>query len=367
MMGNATMLLDQTYDRLREYLGLSPIDPIRRGTTANFYDERILEYFDIDFRRIFLPRHAQCAHENHSDGSFTDAWGIRYKPDGLYSNIVHSPLRHVTTVEEIDAYPWPRAEQMFCVDGLAETARRMFAETDYALVARNPVTAGFLDRASQLVETAEFLMMMLTAPHLAHRIIDHLLEVYKDVYALFLDAVGPHVQMVEVADDIGTQRGLLVSPDTYRTFIKPAEAQLYDLIHRKAPSAALFRHTDGAVFDIIPDLIEVGVDVLNPIQTSTTGMDPYLLKATYGDRIVFHGSIENLEGSAQQCIDEVKHKIDALGAGGGYVLASCNHMIDAPPENIVAMFHTAREYGRKETDTHAQQVQGPHHRCQEDV
>ena len=163
MMGNATMLLDQTYYRLRDYLGFSPIPPIRFGTTANYYDERILEYFDIDFRRLFLPRNAKCTATLHRNGSFTDPWGVRFQPQGLQVNVVHSPLRNMTTVEEIDSHPWPTAQQMFCADGLAEAARRTFIETDYGLVARNPITAGFLDRASELVEMSEFLMMMLTA------------------------------------------------------------------------------------------------------------------------------------------------------------------------------------------------------------
>jgi uroporphyrinogen decarboxylase len=134
----------------------------------------------------------------------------------------------------------------------------------------------------------------------------------------------------------------------YRKYIKPAEQQWYDLIHEKTPHAALFRHTDGAIFDVIPDLIEVGVNVLNPVQTSSKGMAASRLKQAYGPRITFHGAVEGLEGdvSVDQVVAEVKERIDVLAPGGGYVLASCNHMIDVAPENIIAMFETAREYGR---------------------
>ena len=346
MMGNATMLLDKTYLRLRDHLGLSPIEPVRSGTSANYYDERILEYLDIDFRRLFLKSNPNCVNKVHKDGSFTDPWGIRYKRDGLFVNILENPLHGMTTVEKIDSYHWPKAEDMYIADGLANEAKRMYEETDFALVGRNPITAGFLDRANQLMEMSDFLVLMLTSPKVAHCIISHLLEIYKDVYTMFLEAVGTYVQMVEIGDDIGTQNSLLISPDTYREFIKPAQKQLYDLIHKKAPNAALFMHTDGAVFDLIPDLMEVGVDVLNPTQTSTKGMDQYKLKETYGNEITFHGAIEKMEHSRDKCISEVKERIDALSPGGGYVLASCNHMIDVPPENIISMFETAREYGR---------------------
>jgi uroporphyrinogen decarboxylase len=348
MMGNATMLLDATYIRLRDYLGLSPIPPVRSGASANFYDERVLEYFDIDFRRVFLPKRPRAKAVTHADGTFSDIWGVRYQKAGIYVNALDHPLQGAETVADVEAYGWPTAEDMFTVAGMAEQARGKYQDTDYAIVARNPLSEGFLDRASQLMGMAEFMMTLALAPDVAHTIIAHLLEIYKDVYAMFLDAVGPYVQMVEVGDDLGTQSSLLISPKMYREFIKPAEKELYALIHEKAPGAALFRHTDGAIFDVIPDLIEVGVDVLNPVQTSTKGMEATRLKSAYGEAITFHGAIEVMEGdvSAEEVAAEVRQKIDALAPGGGYVLASCNHMIDVKPENILALFDTARQYER---------------------
>jgi uroporphyrinogen decarboxylase len=331
LMGNASMLLDATYLRLREFLGLSAIPPVRSGTTANYYDERILEHFDIDFRRIFLKKNPNSKKTEHADGSFTDLWGVRYMQEGPFVNAVGHPLSHVSTVEEVEAYPWPEASDMFMAEGLAQQARKMYEETDYALVARNPLSEGFLDRSCHLMGMSEFLITLASLPAAASAIISHILQIYKDVYTLFLDTVGSYVQMVEVSDDLGYNENTFISPGMYREFIKPAEAELYGLIHQKAPNAAIFHHTDGAVFDIIPDLIEVGVTVLNPVQTSCRGMDASKLKASYGEKKI---------------VAEVKNRIDNLAAGGGYVLASCNHMIDVRPENIVAMFETAREYGR---------------------
>lgn len=348
LMGNATMLLDDTYFRLRDFLGLEPIPPIRSGSTANYYDDRILEQFDIDFRRIFLKKNPQSPTIEREDGVFIDPWGIGYKKAGLWVNTVVSPLHGATTIDEVEAFNWPQAEALFIVDGLVAEAKWLYEETDYAIVARNPLTFGFLDRACQLMKMDEFLMNLALAPEVAQAMIDHILEIYKGVYTIFLDAVGPYVQMVEIGDDLGAQNNLLISPKMYRQFIKPAEQELYDLIHAKAPNAALFRHTDGAIFSIIPDLIEVGVNVLNPVQTSSKGMAAERLKAAYGDAITFHGAVEGLEGdvSPDAVVSEVKSRIDALAPGGGYVLASCNHMIDVKPENIVALFETAREYGR---------------------
>ena len=131
-----------------------------------------------------------------------------------------------------------------------------------------------------------------------------------------------------------------------RKFIKPLEKQFYELIRQKAPNAFIFRHTDGAIFDVIPDLTEVGVDILNPVQTSTAGMDAKKLKNPYGERVCFHGTIEKTGASKDELIAQVKEMIDAFGPGGGYIFASCNHIIDAEPQNVTAMFETAREYGR---------------------
>lgn len=129
----------------------------------------------------------------------------------------------------------------------------------------------------------------------------------------------------------------------YRRFIKPAQEKLFGLIKSKAPNSYLFMHNDGSIFKIIPDLIEVGVDILNPVQTSSDNMEAKALKDTFGDQLTFHGAIEKMESSKDALVDEVKTNIDILGPGG-YIMASCNHMIDVEPENILAMFETARTY-----------------------
>ncbi len=346
LMGNASMLLDENYFRLRDYLGLTPIPPVRSGTTANYYDQRILEYFDIDFRRLFLKKGPKNTMTELADGTIVDFWGIGYQKAGLWVHTTLSPLHGATTVEEVEAYAWPAAEDVYSAEGLEQEAKRLYEETDYALVARNPLTYGFLDRGCQIMEMPEFLMNMVMRPQVAEAIIAHLLEIYKGIYGLFLDAVGPYVQMVEVGDDLGAQQNPLVSPKMYRKIIKPAQKQLYDLIHEKAPYARLFHHTDGAVFDLLPDLIEVGVDVLNPTQTSAKGMDGERLKSAFGAQLTFHGTVEGIEGevSKDEVVAEVRRRIDVFAPGGGFVLSSCNHMIDVMPENIIAVFETAREY-----------------------
>ena len=343
MMGNATMLLDKTYLRLRDYLVLQPIDPVRSGSSANYYDERILEHLDIDFRRVFLKKAATHQITHYDDGTYRDAWGIRYKQHGIYVNIIESPMQNVQDIAEVEAFPWPKAEDLYTASGLEAQAKQLFQQTDYAVVARNPLSPGFLDLGSWMVGMAEFLMLLALKPEVAESIIAHILEIYKGVYSIFLDAVGPYVQIVEVADGLGGQQQPLISPKMYRQLIKPAQTELYALIHQTAPDAFIVHHSDGNILKIIPDLVEAGVNILNPVQTSTQGMDAARLKETYGQMVSFHGAIEQMAASKDELVAEVKEKCRILGRGGGYILASCNHMIDVEPENIIAMFETARE------------------------
>jgi uroporphyrinogen decarboxylase len=346
-MGNASMVLDDTYYRLRDYLGISgDIAPVREGTTANYYDERILDVFDIDFRRLFLPMHTGF-YDYHSDGTFTDAWGMVWQKSGIYVNCLHSPLAGAD-IDTVARYPWPDPERFWHAQGLAEKARHQYEHTDYALVARNPITWGFLDLGCRMRGMEQFLMDLALNPEIAHLIIDNALRIYLKVYDLFLEAVGPYVQMVETADDLGTQRSLLISPDTYREFLKPAEMRINALIKDRAPQAKIFFHCDGAITKLIPDLIEAGFEVLNPVQPSAKGMESQDLKQQFGDQIIFHGAVDQKpqEGTEEEIRAEVRRRIDALAPGGGYVLSTCNVIVDPPLRNIVALFEEAREYGK---------------------
>ena len=137
------------------------------------------------------------------------------------------------------------------VGDLTAEARHLYRATDYALVTRNPLSYGFLDRAVQMMGMSEFMMNLALNPDVAQAIIRHLLEVYCDVFRIFLDAVGPYVQMVEIGDDLGTQQSLLMSRNV--PSLRQACGARAVLLSTPAPSAALFRHTDGAVFSLIPD------------------------------------------------------------------------------------------------------------------
>ncbi len=346
-MGNASMVLDETYFRLKAHLGITgDIPPVREGTTANYYDERILDIFDVDFRRLFLPTHPGF-YRTHPDGTFSDVWGMIWQKNGIFVNCIRSPLADAN-LDEIANYAWPDPIQVWHATGLAEMARHKYETSDYALVARNPITWGFLDLGCRMRGMEQFLMDLALNPEAAQLIIDRALDIYLNIYAMFLREIGPYVQVVETADDLGTQRSLLISPDTYRTFFKPAQTRLNTLIKDYAPQARIFFHCDGAITKLIPDLIEAGIEILNPVQPSAKGMESADLKRQFGDHLIFHGAVDQKpqEGTEDDVRAEVRRRIDALAPGGGYVLSTSNVIVDPPLENIVAIFNEAHSYGR---------------------
>lgn len=346
--GAASSLNDEAYFKFKGYLGIvGEIEPFRKGTTTNYYDERILDKLEIDFRRIILKR-KDCFPHFFKDGSFVNEWGVKYAKKGEYYEILENPLANADKLQ-IKNFTWPKAVDVFESNGLLEHTQELYKNTDYALVARMP-SWGLFDIACQLRGMEQFMVDMMTEPAIAHLLIEKILESQMDFYSMLLDRSGKFVEMVETCDDYGSQNGLLFSPALFKQIIKPYRLQLNNLIRKKAPDAKIFLHCCGGIFDLIPDIIDTGVDVINPIQPNAAGMDAGRLKEIYGNDICFHGGIDTqkaLLGSKSELIPEVKKKIDLLSEKGGYIVAPANHiMSDVPPENIIALYETAKTYRR---------------------
>ena len=233
--------------------------------------------------------------------------------------------------------------------GLQEQAEYWYKNTDYVIVA-DAVKGGILTKAFQIRGYEQMFMDMINNVQFAEALMDKLLWLYKEMWSQYLKQVGPYVQMVYFTDDIGGQSAMLISPDTFRRFLKPRLKELIDHIKGLADVKFMY-HTDGTLVDVIEDVIEMGVDVLNPVQTSAMGMDTYVLKEKYGDRLSFHGAIDVQQVLPSSTPEEVKYdvakRIYDLGRGGGYILSPCHNIgADVPPENIIAMFEAAQEYGQ---------------------
>ena len=197
----------------------------------------------------------------------------------------------------------------------------------------------------------QFFMDLALDRAFAETLMDRILATLKTMWTHYMEAVGPYVQIAYVTDDLGSQSSLLISPRMFRQMLKPRMKELHDHIKSLADVKLMF-HTDGAVLPLIDDFVDMNVDILNPVQTSVSGLqDTFALKEKYGDRLCFHGAIDVQQMMPNATTDELEHEIARrvydLGRGGGYILAPCHNLgHDIPPQNIVTLFEKGREFGR---------------------
>ncbi|MBA4386296.1 MAG: hypothetical protein C0410_16300 [Anaerolinea sp.] len=197
----------------------------------------------------------------------------------------------------------------------------------------------------------KFLMNLAVETDFAQELLNKNNQLCMRLMSHFLDECGDLIDIIKIGDDLGTQESLMISPRMYRRMLKPLHAEMIAMIKQKT-KAKVFFHTDGDVFDLIEDFIEIGVDVLNPIQTSAGKMsDLEGLKQRYNKRIVFCGAIDTQKilpyGTPEQVRQEVKRVINILGKDGGYMLATVHTVMnEVPPENILAMVDAVEEFGR---------------------
>ncbi|MBC8507917.1 MAG: hypothetical protein H8D34_23870 [Chloroflexi bacterium] len=189
---------------------------------------------------------------------------------------------------------------------------------------------------------------MIISPSMAEYIIDRYTDFYVDYYSAMFEATQGRIDILRIADDFGTQIGSLISMELFSKFIKPKVKKLVDMAH--AYGVKVMFHSCGSVIDYIDELIEVGVDILDPIQTQAERMDPAYIKQRFGEKICLHGSLDTQytlpKGSVEEVIEEVKDRISVLGPGGGFIIAPSHTLQpDVPIQNIEAIYRTAREYG----------------------
>lgn len=268
-------------------------------------------------------------------------------PWGLYFYRVHHPLAGDITFEDVDRFEWPVISDRE-LELLRDRARRLYEDTDYAIVGE--FGGSILEWGQDLRGWEAFLVDLVRRPELAGCLMDKMVEAHLHNLARYLDAVGEYIQVIMMGDDLGTQQGLQISPQTYREMVKPRHQRLYRFVKERS-SAYIFLHSCGAVYELIPDLIEAGVDILNPVQTSAAGMDPARLKAEFGDRLTFWGGgVEGQgvfpRGTPAEVRQQVRQRLEVFAPGGGYVFAPIHNIQpDVPPENIVVVYDAAVEFG----------------------
>ncbi len=348
--GPATMIHPDAYDALLAHIGFEP-EPLAEGRRGSFQaaapSEAVLQHFDVDTRGI-----APGAPEGRpdvvlNDLSYRDEWGAVWRKAGErapYINVA-GPLQPLVdpAASVLDTVEWPVINDPGRTRGLREQAERIRNETDYALVLNLGNTTFAL--AQRVRGFAELLEDLLINEAFADGLMERITDVVCGVAEATLREVGDLVDCVSTADDMGIQHQAFMSADLYRAKVKPHHARLADTIHRLT-DARFILHSDGAVYTLLPDIIDAGIQILNPVQTNATGMDPARLKREFGNDLSFWGGIDTQEvlphGSPEDVAAEVRNRTNDLGRGGGWVLASVHNIqAEVPPQNIVAMYETA--------------------------
>jgi len=274
-----------------------------------------------------------------------DIWGIERKPQsygaGAYDEIVRYPMAGKCDLTWLRSYPWPdpqaydddnfRDEVLTC-DPDGWKARKLAIN-----VCGNP-----FEIYCWLTGLEEAMINLILQPDVVRTAMEYISAYFAERMRRTLDKAGDVVDILYFADDLGGQQNLLMSLKTYRKVIKPYHARLFALAHELAPHASVMFHSDGAVFDILPDLMDAGIDVLEAVQTDTAGMIPQRLKTAFGDTLCFHGgiSVQNLLPYADPLTiqQECRKLVDVFGKGGGYIAAPSHAIqVGTPPENVLAM------------------------------
>ncbi len=343
------------YENLSNYLG-------RKTNVTELYDvvqqlavvdEELLNELEVDVRGLIpnMVRKHPVLEEGEDCETFTDEWGVHWKKPkdgGLYFDLVESPLSGELTEDDIERHPWPDPQAPALFDGLREKALKYF-EDGYAVILES-LCAGIFEMSCRIRGYEQFYEDLLLRPELACRLMDKLVECKVSFYEKAAELFGEAIQFVREGDDIGSQESLLISPALYRNYLKPRHERLFQAQKTIFPAPFyVFFHSDGAIYELIPDFIEAGLEVLNPVQVTGVGMSLARLKTEFGKSISFWGGGVDTQhvlprGTPDEVKADVRKRIEALAPGGGTIFGAIHNILgDVPPENILAMWEVFRE------------------------
>lgn len=347
------------YTRLRDYLGLRTQEDVRAGGFG--LDIRppleLVRELQMDLYYIGLGKPKNAPYFEAGMETFHDEWGVAYRkvpnPAGYHYEFAVHPLANAS-VADLDCYPWPDPADPSRVAGLRERCLKLYETTDLALVGK--FSNSIFEQAFYMRGLEQWLIDLATNPEFVDALMGRLVDIAVRMIEAGLRECGPYLQVLRLAgDDLGHQRGMFVSGRMFRRLLKPHFARLYRLAKatfaRYNPAGKLMAHTDGDVYPIIPDYVEMGLDVLNPVQPYVAEMDHARLKEQFGSRLSFHGGIDIQHvmpfGTPEDVRAEAIKTMRALGRQGGYILAPTHYLQpDVPPENILALRDAVLACGR---------------------
>ena len=352
-----------SYKNLREYYGLDTdnIKTLNLIEQIALVDDDILNIVKADLKPVIIKPPLNWKLEikkeirNGNEYSyFFDEWGTKMimpKINGYYYDFDKMPLEGMELCE-IKKYKFPDPTDSGRYFGLKEESRDLYEKTDFSLVGSALFGGGIFEQPARLRGFENFLMDIALNVKIADYLYSKVTDIYIESVKRFLEKVGEYIDVITYWDDIAHQTGYLISKEHYRKYVKPRQKQYFECI-KKYSNAKIYYHGCGSMYDFIPDLIDIGVDILNPIQVNADKMtDLKKLKKEFGNEIIFWGGAVDSQrtlpfGTKKEVKEEVINRVNDLKENGGYVFSNIHNIQNGvPTENIVTMFETALKYGK---------------------
>jgi len=346
-------IVDELYLRLVNFLDLGePVSPFRSGHSISYMDDRLLEKLGTDIRYCWpglLPNSPIIPGED--EDTFYDSYGQTWKRALPYYYAADGILKESTNIEDIERLVrWPDLSDPRWMAGVTERARELREQTDYFVTMRMIASHGSFQTACDLRGTENFLRDMALNPEFAETLLEKITSVIEGLLKLAILAGGKFFNMIELpGDDYAGNTGTIMSPVMFRKFIKPCIERLVKAVKEFDPGMKIMLHSDGAITNLLPDIIDLGIDVIHPLEP-LPATDFVSVKEKFGEQITFLGGIDishAMPGSCEDVVTEAKRRITQLAPGGGYIVAPSNHLqADVLPDNVVSLFKTAKKFGK---------------------
>lgn len=350
---------EATDAKVKKHLGYDGDEPVLNSFISRTVrpDKWVRARFQTDFFGLASkpPSTWQLDVQPDEEGGswFIDEWQCTWRcpPEGYYYDLVKHPLDGAT-VADVARYKWPDPSDPARLIGLAEMARDLYDNTDYCLCFTPIWATGVFQVSGMLQGWENHFVNLIADKKVSLAVFEGLTEFNLGQLGAILETVGDHIQVINLSDDLGFQDRPMIRLSIFREMVKPFYKKMVDFIKSKRPDIKIVFHSDGAIAQFLPDFVDLGLDAINPVQVSCTGMDDTdKLKREFGDKLVFWGAGVDTQftlpgGTVEDVRAEVKRRIRDLAPGGGYIFAAVHNVqFDVPPENVVACYDTALESG----------------------
>lgn len=327
-----------------DYWGTAEITARLRRDLGCPNERALFERLGVDKCAYLGPRHPKARESGWHLQSLFSIWHVETRnvaygdSAGEYEEDAFHPLAQAETVAEIDAFDWPDAADF----EIGELRRQALEWKGHPILGATSEPFYLCCRLRGMETALEDLVLR---PEIAEAVLGHIFRFDFALIGRVLREAGDLVDIVYIAEDLGTQRSLLLSPAAFRRFLKPRMAELIALVH--SFGKRVFHHDDGAIRALIPELLETGIDILNPVQWRCRGMEREALAADFGPRVVFHGGIDNQQtmpfGTPDEVRRQVRENLEIFSKGRGYIVAPCHNLqSNTPTENVLALYEAVR-------------------------